>query len=116
MTYVPFLKTAEEELTPAIPMLSMGKGRQLPCGVLRQVSTEASQWAGRQDWAMLLHMPKEKGVGKKEAWQDNTLIIQNISDPLSKISEQTYICNSLLGKLEHLINISAICLHLLFFF
>lgn len=65
---------------------------------------------------MLLHMPKEKGVGKKEAWQDNTLIIQNISDPLSKISEQTYICNSLLGKLEHLINISAICLHLLFFF
>lgn len=49
---------------------------------------------------MLLHMPKEKDVGKKEAWQDNTLIIQNISDPLSKTSEQTYICNSLLGKLE----------------
>lgn len=64
---------------------------------------------------MLLHMPKEKGVEMKEAWQDNTLIIQNTSDPLSKTSEHTYICNPLLGKLKHLINISAVCLHLLFF-
>lgn len=101
VTYVPFLKMVEEELTPEIPMLSMGEGKQLPCGVLRQASTEASQWAGWQDWEgcrTLLHMPKEKGVGKKGAWQDNTLTIQNISDPLSKTNEPTYICNPYLGS------------------
>lgn len=65
---------------------------------------------------MLLHMPKETGVGKKEAWQDNTLLIQNMRDPLSKTSEHTYICNPLHGKLKHLINIPTVCLHLLILF